>query len=291
MVPQPAGGLTDTLARAFGQRLGELWSQPVVIDNRTGGNTIIAAELVARAAPDGYTLLLTSDTTQSALPFLYSRLPFDTQKDFAPVTALVSTTEILVASATLPANTVQEFVALARSKPGGLNYASFGNGSPPHLSMELFKRIAAIDLTHVPYKGVAPAITDMMGGQVEIMFASISAPLPHIRSGKLKALAIAGARRSRLLPQVPTFAESGFQDFQSGAWFGIVVPSGTPQSAINRLAGDFVRVMKDADFAERYIIGVGLDPIGNTPEEFAEFLRADRERVERKVKISGAKLD
>ena len=291
IVPQPAGGLTDTLGRALGQRLSESWSQPVVVENRAGGNTIIAAELVAKATPDGYTLLLTSDTTHTALPFLYTRLPFDPQKDFAPVTVLVRTNEILVAPSTLPAESLAEFIALAKSRPGTLNYASFGNGSPPHLSMELFKNEAVISLVHVPYKGVAPAIADMVGGHVQVMFASISAPLPHIRSGKLRALAFAGPRRSRLLPDVPTFLELGYPDFQSGAWFGIVAPAGTPPAVIRRLAGDMAGIVRDRDFSDKFITGVGLEPVGNTPEQFAEFLIADRERVGKKVKVSGARLD
>ena len=292
VIPQAPGGLTDVLGRAVAQRLSQKWQQPVTVENRSGGNNVIAATYVARSAPDGHTLLLASDTLLSALPLLMKNLPFDPYKDFSLVSVMAESTSILVVHAELPVNTLNEFVALAHSKRGEFNYASFGNGSPPHLDMELFKRMASIDLVHIPYTGVAPAITQMLGtgsGSL-ILLAGISAPLPHIRAGKLKALAIAGRQRSVLLPDVPTFLENGFT-FLAGGWFGIVVPNGTPSGITETLASAVSAVIKDREFSESYIIKAGLTPVGNTPAEFAEYLREDRRSKAEKVKVSGARFE
>ena len=291
VVPFPAGGVSDVLARALGRELSAQWKQTVIVDNRPGANTIIGAENVARAAPDGYTLLLATDSTLSINPSLYKKLPYDAAADFVPVAMVAQTVEILVAHPSLPANNVKEFVELAKRKPGTIFYASFGPGSTPHLSTEAFKALAGIDIVHVPFKGVAEVMPGLVSGQVQVAFASIASPLPHIQAGRLKALGIVAKSRSPLLPDVPTFAESGFGEFDSKAWFGIVVPRGTPGEIVAKLARDIERATATPEFREKALAAVGLVPSPLTTDAFAVFLRTDRERYASKVRTANVKLD
>lgn len=277
IVPFPAGGVTDIVARALGQSLSQDWGQPFIIENRPGANTFIGAEQVARAAPDGYTILLAADITMSINPLIFKKLPYDPINDFAPISAAVETSQILVVTPSVPVNTVGELVAYAKKHPGELNYASFGPGTQPHLAMEALKANAGIDVVHVPYKGVAPAVTDLLSGQVQLLFASVATPRPFIISGKLRALGVAGPKRLPILPDVPTFEESGFPKFESRGWFGVVAPANTPKDVVAKLSQGIARAVNNDEFRQKYLIPSGLEAVGNTPEEFAAYLQRDRE--------------
>jgi tripartite-type tricarboxylate transporter receptor subunit TctC len=291
VVPLPAGGHADTLARQLASQLSAQWQQPVIVENRPGSNTIAAADHVAKSAPDGHTVLMATDSTISINPHLFARLPYDPARDFAPVTQLIFVPMQLLAHPSLAAGNLAELVALARAKPGVLNYASYGIGSTPHLAMEMLKSQAGIDIVHVPYKGTADAIPATLGGQVQLTYSGIPSAMPHVKSGRLKALAIGGVRRSPLAPEVPTFAEQGYPDVNSHAWFGLFVPAGSPREAIARIHRDATRVISEAAFRERLIDSVGLDLVASAPEEFAAFLARDRASQARAVKASGAKSE
>ena len=291
VVPYAPGGLADILCRALAEQLSQVFGQQFVIDNKPGGNYIIAGEHVARSAPDGYTLLQVEEGSISANPFLYSKLPYDPQKDLTPVAMLVFAHGILIVPADLPARNVREFVEYAKASPGKLNYYTVGAGSAPHLNMELFKRTAGIDLVHVPFKGGAPALIAMMAGQIQAALISISSPLPQIRAGKIRALAISGPQRSPVLPDVPTFDESGFQGFRAQVWFGIMAPAGTPRDIVSTLNAEINKALGNPEFREKRITSQGLEAAPMTIDQFAEFLRANRVETGNKVRISGAKLD
>lgn len=291
VVPYAPGGLTDVLTRALAEPLSQTLKQQFFIDNKPGVSLIIGTEFAARAAPDGYTLLLATDGSISANPYLYSKLSYDPQKDFTPVSMLVFANEILMVPPTFPARNVREFVEYAKANPGKLNFGSFGPGSPPHLAMELLKRNTGIDLVHVPYKGNAPAQIAMMGGEIQAMFISIPGPLSFLRSGKLKALAIASERRSPVLPDLPTFSEAGFPGFRVEVWFGLLAPTGTPRAIVSLLNTEINKILNTPAFREKFITSQGLDPAPMTIEQFEEYLRVNREDIGRMVRISGAKLD
>src|ERR687891_2333102 len=232
VVAYPPGGGIDVLARQLAGKLGPGWGQPVVVENKPGANTIVAADAVAKSPADGHTVLMTTDATFSINPHLYAKLPYDAQRDFTPVTMLVLLQQLLVAHPSLPANTVAELIAAAKAKPGSINYASYGSGSQPHLSGEMLKNKAGIDLVHVPYKGISLAVPAVMAGEVQLTFAGIATSMPQLKAGRIKALAIGGASRSPLLPQVPTFAELGFPEVETHAWFGLFLPAGSPREAV-----------------------------------------------------------
>src|SRR5437588_7346676 len=232
VVAYPPGGGIDVMGRQIAEKLTGMWGQPVVVENKPGANTIVAADAVAKSAPDGYTVLLTTDATFSINPHLYAKLPFDTQRDFIPVTMLVLLQQLLVASPSLPANTLGELIALAKAKPGSINYASYGSGSQPHLSGEMLKYKAGIDLVHVAYKGISLAVPAVMAGEVQLTFAGIATSMPQLKAGRIKALAIGGPKRSPLLPQVPTFTELGYPEVETHAWFGLFLPAGSPRAAV-----------------------------------------------------------
>ena len=291
VIPFPAGGLTDVLGRGLGQELTKMWDKPVIIENRPGANTIIAAEYVAKQPADGYTLLMANDPTLSSNQFLYSKLPYDPVKDFAPVVNLVTTTTVLIATTSLAANNLPELIELAKKKPGELTYGTFGLGSATHLDTEAFASTAGIKLTHIPYKGIADVIPAVISGQIHMALSGMPPALPHIRSGKLKAIAFAGAQRSKLLPNVPTFAEAGIRDYEARSWFGLVAPAGTPRAAIDKIAADVTKVLGQPDFREKFVTGVGLEPLVQGPEEYAQFLRKDREKYAQRVKNANVKLD
>ena len=290
VVPFPAGGTTDVMGRLIGQQLSVRLGQQFVIDNRPGAGGSIGTDIVAKAPADGYTLLLGGVATQSINPSLYARLPYDAVKDFAAVSLLATLPNVLVVNPSLPVRSVQELVALAKAKPGTLTFASGGNGTTHHLSGELFKRMAGVDMTHVPYKGNAPAIADVLGGQVSMMFDNIGNSLPHIKAGKLRALAVTGAVRAPVLPSLPTLSELGFTGFNITSWFGLFAPAGTPQPILERLNIEVNRALHDKQVRE-LLAGEGIEAQGNTPEQFRVFLQAEAVRWAKLVKESGAHID
>ena len=291
VVPYPAGGGIDVMSRLLGQQLSQRLGQPVVIENKPGAGTIVAAESVARAAPDGHTLLMTTDATITINPHLYAKLPYDPVKDFAPITQLVSLNQLLLAHSDVAASNLKELISLAKSQPNKLNYASYGSGSQPHLAMEMLKSQAGIELTHVPYKGIPQAVPAAIANEVQMTFSGAASSLAHLKSGRLKALAIGGKNRLALLPDVPTFAEQGFPDIPSNAWFGLFAPAGTPRDVIAKLHLEISRIVKDPEFQQREVLAKGYESVMSTPQEFASFLTADSVRNARAVKISGAKVE
>src|SRR3954468_2497156 len=291
VVAYPPGGGIDVMARQIAEKLTPAWGQPVVVENRPGANTIVAAEAVARAAPDGSTLLFTTDATFSINPHLYAKLPYDAQRDFIPVTMLVLLQQLLVAHPSLPANNLAELIRLAKEKPGTINYASYGSGSQPHLSGEMLKYKAGIDLVHVPYKGISLAVPAVMAGEVQLTFAGIATSMPQLKAGRIKALAIGGPKRSPLLPQVPTFAELGYPEVETHAWFGLFLPAGSPGEVVSRIYQDTRKIIEEPDFRQKQLIDKGYDVVGSSPEEFAAYIRKDSESRARAVRISGAKAE
>ena len=291
VVAYPPGGGIDVMGRQIADKLTAAWGQAVVVENRPGANTIIATDAVAKAPADGTTVLMTTDATFSINPHLYAKLPFDTQKDFVPVTMLVLLQQLLVAHPSLPANSLQDLINLAKAKPGSINYASYGSGSQPHLSGEMLKYKAGIDLVHVPYKGISLAVPAVMAGEVQLTFAGIATSNPPLKSGRIKALAIGGPKRSPLFPEVPTFAELGYPEVETHAWFGLFLPAGSPKEAVTRLYTDTKRIIDEPEFRQKQLIDKGYDPIGSSPEEFSSYVTRDRESRGRAVKISGAKAE
>jgi tripartite-type tricarboxylate transporter receptor subunit TctC len=288
--PFPPGGAVDIASRAVAHELQQVLGQPVTVDNRPGAGGNIGADAVAKSAPDGYTLLMTTSGIMAINPALYSRLPFDTVKDFAPVSVLVSLNNVLVVNPSVPAKSVKELIALAKAQPGKLTYASSGNGTSIHLSGELFKSMTGVDLLHIPYKGSSPAVTDLLGGQVNMMFDNIPSSLPHIRAGKLRALAVTGSKRSQLLPDVPTIAEAGVPGYDSYVWFGIVAPAGTPPEIIARLNAALVKIAATPAFRDR-LSAQGYDVLSTTPEQMAISIRGEIAKWGKIVKTSGAHVD
>jgi len=291
VVAYPPGGGIDVMSRQIAEKLTAAWGQPVVVENRPGANTIVATDAVAKSGADGYTVLMTTDATFSINPHLYAKLPFDTQKDFIPVTMLVLLQQLLVAHPSLPAGTLPELIALAKAKPGSINYASYGSGSQPHLSGEMLKYKAGIDLVHVPYKGICLAVPAVMAGEVQLTFAGIATSSAPLKSGRIKAIAIGGTKRSPLFPDVPTFAELGYPEVETHAWFGLFLPAGSPKEAVSRLYADVKRIIDDPEFRQKQLVDRGYEPIGSSPEEFSAYIVKDRESRGRAVKISGAKAE
>ena len=291
VVPYPAGGGIDILSRLVGQRLAQKFGQSVVIENKPGAGTLVAAETVARAAPDGHTLMVTTDATISINPYLYAKLPYDPVKDFVPVTQLVFLNQLLVANATLPVSNLKELIAHAKANPGKLNYASYGVGSQPHLAMEIFKSQSGADIVHVPYKGIPQAVPAAIAGEVQLTFSGAASTQAHLKAGRLKALAIGGSARLALLPEVPTFAEQGFADVPANAWFGLFAPAGTPREVIALLHAEVTRILKEPAFLQGEVIAKGYELVASTAEEFAAFLVGDAKRNAQAVKISGARAE
>ena len=289
VVPLAAGGPGDVLARAVGQKLAENVGQPVVIDNRPGANTNIGNEAVAKSPPDGYTLLATASTL-TINPSLYANLPYDAVKSFAPLTLIATTPLVLVVHPSLPVKSVQELAALAKSKPGQLHYGSAGSGSVLHLAGEMFNTMARVKLVHVPYKGVTNAFSDLLGGQISLMFPGAPIALPQARAGKLRALATTGDKRAPAAPELPTVAEMGFPGYEVSVWYGLLAPAGTPAATINRLHSEIVKIVQLPEIAERWAV-LGAEPAHNTPEQFAAFLKNDLVKWTKVVRDSGAKVD
>ncbi len=288
--PFPPGGAVDIASRATAHTLSQLLGQPVTVDNRPGAGGNIGAEITAKSAPDGYTLLMTTSGIMGINPALYSKIPFDSIKDFAPVSMLVSLNNVLVLNPSVPAKSVQEVIALAKAQPGKLTYASSGNGTSIHLSGELFKSMTGADMLHIPYKGSSPAVTDLLAGQVNMMFDNIPSSLPHIKAGKLRALAVTGSKRSQLLPDLPTIAEAGVAGYDSYVWFGIVAPAGTPPEIIAKLNAALVKTAATPEFRDR-LTSQGYEVMSSTPEQMAASIRGEIDKWGKVVKASGAKVD
>src|SRR5436309_9427083 len=286
IVPFPPGGGNDTVARAIAQQISPELGQPVVIDNRPGAGGSVGAELAAKAAPDGYTLFLAGVGSHVVNPNLHKKLGYDPLKDFAPITLIASAPSVLVVNPSVPARTIAEFTAYARANPGKLNYASNGNGSAAQLAAAMYETMAGVRMVHVPYKGIAPAMTDLMSGEVQLMFGTVVALVPHIQAGKLRALAVTSRKRSALLPDLPTLAESGLPDYEAGSWYGILAPAGTPREVIERLHGAMVKALKQPDVAKR-LAAEGAEVIGSTPEEFAAHIKSELARVGDVVRAAG----
>ncbi len=289
IVPFPPGGSTDPLARLVGQKLTEAWGQQVIVENRPGGATVIGTEAVAKAAPDGYTILLAA-STHVINALLMRDLPYDSFKDFVPVANLIKSEFVLVLHPAVPANNLQQFIALAKSRPGQLNYGTAGNGNPNHLAGELFNMMAGVKMQAVPYKGGGPAITDLLGGQLQAIFSVLYSVVPHIKSGKLKAIAVARDTRAPSLPQVPTFAESGLPGFDPKSWQGNIAPAATPKPIIDKMAGELAKVMAQRDVSEK-LASMGTEPFYLGPEQFAALMQSDAVRIASIVKAANIKLD
>jgi len=290
VVPFPPAGATDILARAVAQKLTEVWGQSVVVDNRPGAGGNIGSELVARAAPDGYTLEMGTVGTHAINSSLYAKMPYDHVKDFAPVILVAAVPNVLVVNPAVPANSVRELIAYAKANPGKLNFASSGSGTSIHLSGELFKVMAGVEMTHVPYKGSAPALQDLLGGQVQLMFDNLPPSLPQIKAGKLRALGVTTAARSPALPDVPTIAESGLPGFESSSWFGVLAPAGTPPAIIAKLNAEIAKWLATPEAKDR-LVAIGANGAGGSPEDFAKHIAAETAKWAKVVKESGAKVD
>lgn len=289
VVPFPPGGPADVLGRMLGQKLAERWSQSVVIDNRAGAAGNIGAEFVARSAADGYTLLLNA-SSHVINGSLYTKLAYDPVKDFTPVTEVASYMLVLVVHPSVPATTLKQFVALAKSKPGAIAVANAGTGTPTHLAAELFKNTAGINFLQVPYKGAAPANTDLLGGQVVAMFNNPINALPFAKTGKLRALAVTGMQRLSIAPELPTIAESGYPNFEAGTWYGFLGPAQLPPEIVTKIHGDIVTVLRLPDIQQK-LGAQGWDSHGNTPAEFAAILKADFDKWAKVVKAAGLRAD
>jgi tripartite-type tricarboxylate transporter receptor subunit TctC len=284
------GTSTDILARVIGQKLTDSWGQQVVVDNRPGAGGLVGTELGAKAAPDGYTLTMAVSSGFGINPTLYSKLPYDAVKDFAPITNIALTPQTLVVNPGFAAKSVKEFVATAKAKPGQINFASLGAGSTSHLTMEMFRSAAGIRLNHVPFKGSPDAHANLFSGQVPVMFDAIPAVLPHVKAGKLRGLGIGSAQRSTFLPEVPTIAESGFTGFEAVGWIGIAAPAKTPPAVLDKLHDEIVRIINTPEMKER-LATLAFTPVGDSRAEFARFIKSEIAKWGKAVKESGAKAD
>jgi tripartite-type tricarboxylate transporter receptor subunit TctC len=288
VVPFAPGGSTDTLARTLGHKLSEGLGQQVVIDNRTGANGNIGMEIVAHAPPDGHTIVLGYIANVAIGPSLYEKLPFDPVKDYEPITLIATSPNVLVAHPSVKATNMKELIALAKAQPGKLNYASASVASVGHLTGELINQLAGIKLTHIAYKGSGQAVTDLLGGHIQLMYSGFSSVLPHIKSGKLRALAQTGEKRSPALADVPTIAESGFSRFEATAWYGVHAPAKTPKPIVNRLNAEFVKALKMPDVRER-LSGLGFEIAASTPEYYGNYIKSEIQKWAKVVKASGAR--
>jgi tripartite-type tricarboxylate transporter receptor subunit TctC len=291
VVPLSAGGAADTITRSMAQRLSELWSQQVVIENKPGANTQIGAQHVAKAAPDGYTLLASAETTFVVNPSLYAKLAYDPARDFAPVSGLGIINQALIVHPSLSANSVKEFIALAKAKPDEMTYGTFGIGSSGHLNMEMFQGMADVRLRPVHYRGGAPALTALMGGHIDALFISLGQMAQPWQAGQVRALAVGSRTRIAEFPQLPTVAESGLPDFEASSWFGLVAPRGTPSEIVAKINADVQRILRDASFKERFLVPNRYEPIFGSAEEFDEFMKADTRKWTKVIKDANVRVD
>ena len=289
VVAYTPAGATDILARTVGQKLTEAWGQPVIIDNRPGANGNIGTEYAAKATADGYTLLMVTAGTHGINPSLYRKLGFDAVKDFAPVSLVAMVPNIFVVNNAVPAKDVKEFIAYAKANPGKLNYGSPGNGSTAHLSMELFKSMTGIQMVHIPYKGSAGVLADLIGGQIITTMDNMPPYIPQVKAGKIRALAVSPTRRSSAVPEIPTVAEAGVPGYDSGAWFGLVAPANTPKDIVNKLSRETARILKLPDVSAR-LLELGAEPVGNTPEQFSAHIKAEITKWAKVIKDANVEL-
>ncbi|HTD89640.1 MAG TPA: tripartite tricarboxylate transporter substrate binding protein [Burkholderiales bacterium] len=290
IVPLPPGGGADLVARMVAERLSKNLGQQVLVDNRAGGGTVIGADLAAKSTPDGYTLLLGTATTHAINASLVKKLPYDPVRDFSPISLVAVLPQIIVAHPSLPANTLPELIALARKRPGEILFASTGNGSANHLGAEMLKNVARLNMVHVPYRGAGPSVTDLLAGQTQFMFTTIPPVLPHVKDGRLKALAVAHSKRSALLPQLPTTAEGGAPGVEASSWNGVLVRAGTAHAIITRLHSELSAIMTQPELRER-LAGAGVEPMLNTPEAFAKYIASETARYARVIASSGVRID
>jgi tripartite-type tricarboxylate transporter receptor subunit TctC len=289
IVPFPPGGPTDITGRTIGEKLQQRLGQPVIVENRPGAGSIIGTDAAAKSPADGYTLLLGSNSI-ALQPLLQAKLPYDPQKDLTPVILAVRIPNVLVVHPSVPANTVAEFIALAKAKPGTINYASVGNATGPHLFGELFRSLTGVNIVHVPYKGTAPAVNDLLGGQVQALFDSLATALPNIRAGKLRALGVTSAQRSRSAPDIPTLAESGAPGYEATGWFGVLVPAGTPAEIVTRLNSEIGAILKMPDVEERFL-KFGAEGGGGSPADFTRFIRSEQDKWGKIIREAGIKAE
>ena len=289
IVPQPPGGTSDIVARAFAQKLAENVHQQVVVDNRAGASGTIGTDLAAKSTPDGYTIVL-AYTTHTTTPGIYGKLPYDPVADFAPVTILTAAPLLLVVHPKIPVTTVKELIAYAKPRPGELNFCSAGNGSGSHLAGELFNTMTGVKLTHIPYKGSGPASTELIGGQVQLMFAGIVPIDPHVKAGRLRAIAVSSPQRAASIPQIPTIAEAGLPGFEVVGWYGVLAPARTPPAIVARLNRELLAILQTPEIRDR-LKREGAEPVGNSPAEFTAFLKTDLARWAKVIKTAGARLD
>jgi tripartite-type tricarboxylate transporter receptor subunit TctC len=287
IVPSAAGGGTDIIARAVSLKLSEALGQQFVVDNRPGAGQMIGIELAAKAPPDGHTILMAASTL-AINPVMYKKVPYDPLRDFAPVTQAASLPNVLVVHPSLPVNSLAELIAYAKARPGELNFASAGIGTSPQMSIELLKSMAGIDMVHIPYKGTAPGVVDLLAGQVKVMAPNVLTALPHIKSGKLRALAVTSGNRSRALPEIPTVAEAGLAGYDSTQWYGVLAPAGTPREIVARLHGEIVRALRDPEVGKR-LEADGAEAVGSSPEEFSAFIRSETEKWAKVARAAGIK--
>src|SRR5258706_5965906 len=290
VVPQPPGGGNDVIARMISQKLTVTLKQQFEVDNRAGAGGLIGADVAAHAPADGYTLLLGNVATLAIIPNVQKKMPYDALKDFAPVSLIASAPLLVVVHPSVPVHTIKQLIALARAKPGQLNYASNGVGSSTHLATEMSKMRTRTDLVHVPYKGLGPATTDLLSGQVQLMFSSAVAMMPHVQGRRLRAIAMTGAKRSTAIPEIPTVAESGVPDYESGSWYGILAPTGTPREIIDLLNREIVAAVRSPDITDR-LVTEAVIPVGNSPAEFAAHIQKAYTRIGNVIRSSGAKFD
>jgi tripartite-type tricarboxylate transporter receptor subunit TctC len=290
IVPSTAGGSVDTLARLVGGRLAERWGQQVVVDNRSGAGGVIAGEMTAKAPPDGYTLIMATIAAMATNVSLARKLPYDPVRDFAPVTLVASQQLVLLVHPAVAAKSVQELIQLAKAKPGQLTFASAGNGSGGHLSGELLKILAGIEMTHVPYKGIAPALVDVISGQVSMTFASMISGMPHVKSGKTRALAVTGAHRSPAAPELPTMIEAGVRGYESSTWYGLLAPKATPRAVIVKLNREVVSIINLPE-VKSHLLAEGAEPVGNTPEEFGDFIKSEIAKWGKVIRAAGLRIE
>lgn len=290
IAPYPPGGTSDIIARIVGQKLVDAWRQQIVVDNRAGANGGIGSELAAKSPADGYTLLIGNMTPIAANPSLYRKLGYDSLRDFAGVSLVAAGPNVLVVNPVLPAKSVQELIAYAKAQPGSLNFGSGGAGSPAHLAGELFKTLTGVSMMHVPYKGTVLSINDLIAGQVQLVFSDAPIAVPHVKSGKLRALAVTGAKRTPLMPEFPTVAEAGVPGFEFDNWWGILVPAATPRILINKINAELVRIMQLADVKERFA-NLGVEAIHGTPAAFDTYIKAEYAKLAKIIKASGARAD
>ncbi len=290
IIPYTPGGTADMLARTMGQKMAASLGQQIIVDNRPGAGGNIGAGLAAKAAPDGYTIMMGTVATHAINPNLYSTMPYDAEKDFAPIVLVATLPNLLVVNPSVPVKNVKELIALAKAKPGELAFASAGNGTSQHLSGELFKKMTGVDMIHIPYKGSAPGVSDLIGGQVQLMFDNIPSSLPQVRAGKLRALAVTGPKRSPVLPELPTLSEAGLPGFSITSWFALFAPAGTPSKILLRLNKAAAQAIASQDLRQQWM-AQGIEPAGGTADQLAEFRRVEAPKWAKIIRDSGARVE